>query len=215
MSAVVFCPPWPFVRLPNCPPALVGSCGGEMEDQNLPLCCRPFPLLSSLPPPPLLLLLPVPSFARFVVYIESSLTHREQAHSCLRDECILLLCYHIHTQQPFTTTCGFAYPTIFPHQRYYLSVCVCEAIVIKYLCLERLHAFIRSILRILIKTKLFTENVVLLRICIYYWQCNFPYDPVCLSLGGSLGLLDGWLVSRSVCHNFLKERGKLHFHAPI
>ena len=27
-------------------------------------------------------------------------------------------------------------------------------------------------------------------------------------------LLVGWLVGRSVCHNFLKER-KLHFHAPI
>ena len=46
-------------------------------------------------------------------------------------------------------------------------------------------------------------------------EVYFLYDPVCLSLGGSVGLLDGWLVSRSVCHNFLKESGKLHFHAPI
>ena len=40
-----------------------------------------------------------------------------------------------------------------------------------------------------------------------------PYEPLCPSLGYSVG----WLVCRSFCHHFLKfpKDGKLHFHAPI
>ena len=42
-------------------------------------------------------------------------------------------------------------------------------------------------------------------------EVKLPYDHVCLFVGR----LVSWSVAWFLCHNFLKEDGKFHFHAPI
>ena len=46
----------------------------------------------------------------------------------------------------------------------------------------------------------------------FYWKCHFPMTPHVRLL---VSQLVGPSVSLFVCHNFLQEGGKLHFHAPI
>ena len=50
----------------------------------------------------------------------------------------------------------------------------------------------------------------------HFFEVTLPYEPSCPSAGWLVcWLAGGRTVERSVCHNFLKKGGKLHFHAPI